>query len=68
MTMKKANYTKPACAVILPSGDLMESMPTGVSGNTDSGDDIGGGLSKKGFIFTDEEENKFENYQVWEDE
>jgi hypothetical protein len=46
----------------------MEGLPIGPSGTTDSGDDSGGGLAKKGAFNTDEGEDKIENYHVWADE
>lgn len=72
MNMKRTNYIKPACAVILLNQDLMESLPTG-TGTTDSGDtgqpDGGGGLAKPGFFFgTNQDESDTKNYHAWEDD
>lgn len=73
--MKRVNYIKPACEVILLKENLMESMPTGVSGTTSSGDPDqtggggGGGLAKPGFGFDpDEDEIYTVNDHAWEDD
>ena len=70
--MKRKYYIKPTISVICPDPELMETLPVGGSGFTNSGDDSGGGLAKKGFLDTDDIGNderlpKF-HYNAWEDE
>lgn len=66
--MKKA-YIRPTSLVVLKGDDLMETLPIGGSPDyTDSGDDSGGGLAKKGFVSTDENEDaKNGGFDIWSD-
>ena len=71
--MKRVNYIKPACEVILLKENLMENMPMGVSGKTNSGDPDqtggGGGLAKPGFGFDPDEDGIYTvNDHAWEDD
>ena len=61
----KKKYIKPTSEVVHLSGqDIMETLPIGGSGDyTDSGDDSGGGLAKKGINFT-----KVGDHSVWDDD
>lgn len=54
--MKKKDYIKPTCSLVYMLDDLMEkTLLIGGSGDsTDSGDNSGGGLSKKDFTGTDD--------------
>ena len=47
--MKRKDYIEPTCSLVYMLDDLMkETLPIGGSGDrTDSGDNSGGGLSKK---------------------
>lgn len=65
--MDKREYAKPTCSVVYMNCDLMETLPLGGSGDkTDSGDDSGGGLSKKDFFVTDENEDQ--SSKTWEND
>ena len=54
--MKRKDYIKPICSLVYMLDDLMEeTLPLAGSPNfTDSGDNSGGGLSKKDFTDTDD--------------
>lgn len=62
--MKKREYTSPTCLVVRLCDGLMETLPIGNSDRTDSGDDSGGGLAKKGVVYMDEDGDN----NVWSDE
>lgn len=65
--MKRREYVKPTCSVVYMNCDLMETLPVGGSRDrTDSGDDSGGGLSKKDFFVTDENEDQ--SSKTWEND
>lgn len=67
--MKKKKYVKPICILISLGNDLMETLPIGKSGTTDSGDDSGGGLAKRGFGDSEgNNDDSFKNYNLWDDE
>lgn len=54
--MERKDYIKPTCSLVYMLDDLMEdTLPMGASWDkTSSGDDTGGGLSKKDFTGTDD--------------
>lgn len=65
--MKRKDYIKPTCSLVNMFDNLLENLPIGGSGNsTDSGDNSGGGLSKKDFTDTDDGDangsNKWSDY------
>ena len=72
--MERKIYEKPTSSVIHLSSELMETLPIGNSRDyTDSGDDSGGGLAKKGFADPNGSDNNNveaigKNFSAWEDE
>lgn len=67
LTMKKREYTSPTCLVVRLCDGLMDETTVPMGGSqdyTDSGDDSGGGLAKKGVVFMDEDGDN----NVWSDE
>lgn len=65
LIMEKREYTSPTCLVVRLCDGLMETLPIGDSNDyTDSGDDSGAGLAKKGVVFMDEDGDN----NVWGDE
>lgn len=60
MKMNKKKYIRPALRVIEFRESLMQTLPVGNSRErTDSGDDDGGGLSRRRYETDPEEDNNF---------
>ena len=66
--MKRKDYIKPTCSLVYMLDDLMENkLPIGGSWDkTKSGDETGGGLSKKDFTGTDDADANGSN--KWSDD
>lgn len=58
--MNKKKYIRPALRVIEFREDLMQTLPVGNSRDwTDSGDEVGGGLSRRRYETDPEEDDNF---------
>lgn len=67
LIMEKREYTSPTCLVVRLCDGLMDETTLPIGGShdsTDSGDDSGGGLAKKGVGYMDEDGDN----NAWGDE